>query len=194
MPQLPLAASTVLVTANACFFAGVAAAQKPTVHVAMITHFDRPWSMTVAGVSAIQSLASRHPKVRWTHLYNPAAYRQSTPLRALMERLVLDASRAGHEVGLHINMYRSIVESAAVTFRTSPSISCTSDSSGHTVPISSHARREIHKVVERGQAILRSRGLPRLDTFCAGYYTTSRRCAGACDAKKWVPHRSAAYA
>ncbi|MAE77975.1 MAG: hypothetical protein CMJ85_14020 [Planctomycetes bacterium] len=139
----------------------------------MITHFDRPWSMGTGDLNALRSLVALHPKVRWTHLYNPVAYTQATPLRAEMEKFVLDASRSGHEVGMHVHMYRSLVESAGVTFRMQPSVSCGSDSSGYRVPISSYGRPEIHRVIERGVTILRSRGLPPLKTFCAGFYTTS---------------------
>ena len=45
-----------------------------TVFVTLVSHFDRPWTMSSKDLIALKTLTKNHPKVRWTHLFNPVSY------------------------------------------------------------------------------------------------------------------------
>ena len=118
--------------------------KRPVVYVTMVSHFDRPWTMEVNDLTALGNLTKNHPQMRWTHLYNPVAYTTPTPLREEMEAYVKE-SRDKHraEIGVHLHMYRTFVESAGVKYRIHPSVSAkqasgSSDPSGYSVPMSAY--------------------------------------------------------
>ncbi|MEE2808828.1 MAG: hypothetical protein VYB73_05905, partial [Verrucomicrobiota bacterium] len=59
--------------------------KKAVLHVSVVSHFDRPWAMGIDDLEAFRTLTKNHPKMRWTHLYNPVAYTQLTPHYKKME-------------------------------------------------------------------------------------------------------------
>jgi hypothetical protein len=149
------------------------------VYVTMVSHFDRPFAITKADLEALAQLSANHPKMRWTHLFNPVAYTQETPLRHEMEQFVLQ-SRDQHaaEIGVHLHMYKSLLEKAGVPFRSQPSVNArmaagSADESGYSVPMSAYAREELRTLLEFTLKTFDRRGLGRPATFCAGYYATS---------------------
>ena len=153
--------------------------KRPVVYVTMVSHFDRPWTMAANDLAALRNLTRNHPKMRWTHLYNPVAYTTPTPLREKMEEYVKE-SRDEHkaEIGVHLHMYRTFVESAGVKYRTRPSVSAkqargSSDPSGYSVPMSAYNGEEISRMLDFTLAKFKSHGLGVPRTFCAGFYTTS---------------------
>ena len=146
--------------------------------VTAVSHFDRPWNMTEEDLGALQRLSVQHPTVHWTHLYNPVAYTQETPLREAMERFVKRQQADGGEVGVHVHMYRSLVEAAGVPFRQHPSVSArevegSHDESGYCVPTTAYAEDEIAAILNYTVRVFSERSLGRPQTFCAGFYTTS---------------------
>ena len=169
------------VVVAACFLSwlGQRAVAESMVYVTMISHFDRPWAMTSEDITALEKLTARHPKMRWTHLYNPVAYTQETPLRDEMERFV-KRTRAEHraEIGTHLHMYKSLLGAAGIEFLTHPSANAeilkgSRDESGYAVPMTRYSRAEIGKLLEFTKQIFRERNLGRPKTFCAGFYTTN---------------------
>jgi len=155
------------------------AAAEPTVYVTLVSHFDRPWAMSEEDLVALEKLTRLHPKMRWTHLYNPVAYTQDTPLREAMERFVKQTrDHHGAEIGTHLHMYESLLTAADVKFATHPSISAeqvegSRDDSGYAVPITRYSREEIGKLLEQTRKIYQERELGQPKTFCAGFYATS---------------------
>lgn len=151
----------------------------PAVYVTMVSHFDRPWAMTDGDLVALEKLTRLHPKMRWTHLYNPVAYTQETPLREAMERFVKQTrDHHGAEIGTHLHMYRSLLAAAGVTFVADPSVTAqqvegSRDDSGYAVPITRYSREEIGRLLEHTRKIYQERGLGQPKTFCAGFYATS---------------------
>lgn len=146
--------------------------------VTVVSHFDRPWAAEVADIEAFRKLATRHPKARWTHLYNPVAYTQETPLRVEMEGLVKEARKNGGEIGVHTHMYRSLVEASGVEFRTSPSlggqkIEGSTDPSGYAVPVTAYTAAEIGSILDYTLKVFAERKLGEPRTYCAGFYATS---------------------
>ena len=145
----------------------------------MVSHFDRPWTMAANDLDALRNLTKNHPEMRWTHLYNPVAYTTPTPLREQMEDYVKESrDEHGAEIGVHLHMYRTFVESAGVEYRIRPSVSAkqargSSDPSGYSVPMSAYSGDEISKMLEFTRAKFRKQGLGVPKTFCAGFYTTS---------------------
>ena len=84
----------------------------------------------------------------------------------------------GAEIGVHLHIYRTFVESAGVEYRIRPSVSAkqargSSDPSGCSVPMSANSEDEISKMFEFTRAKFRKQGLGVPKTFCAGFYTTS---------------------
>lgn len=154
-------------------------ASPASMYVTMVSHFDRPWVMTHEDLEAFERLTKNHPRMRWTHLYNPAAYTQPTPLRREMEEFVIRSrDRHGAEIGLHLHMYEGLLKAAGVTFRAHPSVNAkvvagSSDSTGYSVPMNHYTPEEIGKLLEFTLETFRDRGLGQPATFCAGYYTTS---------------------
>lgn len=147
--------------------------------VTLVSHFDRPAAMTDRDLDALGHLANKFPNVPWTHLFNPVAFTEETPLRDPMRRFVVEQhDQRGAEIGVHTHMYRSLVEAAGVVFRTSPSVSARSvadgqDASGYAVPMSAYSRSEIAAILELAEQLFEKNGLGRPSTFCAGFYTTS---------------------
>jgi len=154
-------------------------AKRPVVYVTMLSHFDRPWTMAANDLDALRNLTKNHPQIRWTHLYNPVAYTTPTTLREQMETYVKESrDEHGAEIGVHLHMYRTFVESAGVEYRIRPSVSAkqargSSDPSGYSVPMSAYSGDEISKMLEFTRANFRKQGLGVPKTFCAGFYTTS---------------------
>jgi len=154
-------------------------ATEPTVNVTVISHFDRPWSMTAEDLAAFEHLTANHPNMRWTHLYNPVAYTQETPLRDEMERFVKQ-SRANHdaEIGVHLHMYKSLLDAAGVEFVPQPSLAADAvegsyDESGYAVPMTRYSRDEIGRMLTFTLKTFHDRELGEPKTFCAGFYATS---------------------
>ena len=145
----------------------------------MVSHFDRPWTMAANDLDALRNLTKNHPKMRWTHLYNPVTYTTPTPLREQMEAYVKESrDEHGAEIGVHLHMYRTFVESAGVEYRIRPSVSAkqargSSDPSGYSVPMSAYSGDEISKMLEFTRAKFSKQGLGVPKTFCAGFYATS---------------------
>ncbi|MDG2384897.1 MAG: hypothetical protein P8N76_24720 [Pirellulaceae bacterium] len=160
-----------------CF--ALEAAAEPTVYVTMVSHFDRPWAMTQGDLEALKKLTKLHPTMRWTHLYNPVAYTQETPLREAMERFVKQTrNHHGAEIGTHLHMYESLLTAAGVKFVTHPSVNAeqtegSRDDSGYAVPITRYSREEIGKLLEYTRKTFEDRELGHPKTFCAGFYATS---------------------
>jgi len=96
-----------------------------------------------------------------------------------MEAYVIEARDLyGAEIGLHVHMYKSLVEAAGVAFRSSPSMSgsppgCGSDSSGYAVPITAYSESEIRDVLAYSIDRIEVHGLGRPRTFCAGFYAAN---------------------
>ena len=149
------------------------------VFVTMVSHFDRPWAMEKADLAAFQQLSDNHPQMRWTHLYNPVAYTQDTPLRDEMEHFVKRSRDVhGAEIGVHLHMYESLLQAAGVRFLTHPSLNAkaiegSSDATGYSVPITRYSRKEIGRMLQLTHATYARRGLGKPKTFCAGFYATN---------------------
>ncbi len=154
-------------------------AHAATFYVTVVSHFDRPWAMRRDDLTALRSLTNRHPQMRWTHLYNPAAYTQPTPLREAMEAFVLESKgRHGAEIGVHLHMHASFVRAAGVEFRDRPSLTASRvagsrDETGYAVPMTAYKRHEMRAMLDWTIAKFEERKLGRPRSFCAGFYATS---------------------
>ena len=152
---------------------------KSTVFVTVVSHFDRPWTMKANDLAALRLLTKNHPNMRWTHLFNPVAYTTPTPLLKEMESYIKD-SRDKHsaEIGVHLHMYRTFVESAGVKYRIRPSVSANKskgsfDNSGYSVPMTTYSADEITLMLDFTLSKFQTKRLGVPKTFCAGFYTTS---------------------
>ena len=153
---------------------------QPTVFVTVVSHFDRPWTMNADDLAAFRLLTKNHPNMRWTHLFNPVAYTTPTPLLVEIENYVKE-SRDKHsaEIGVHLHMYRTFVESAGVKYRIRPSVSANHakgsfDKSGYSVPITAYSGDEISLMLDFTLLKFKTKGLGVPKTFCAGFYTTNQ--------------------
>ncbi|MCZ6596063.1 MAG: hypothetical protein O7B99_00325 [Planctomycetota bacterium] len=160
--------------------ATLASAQEPApIYVTVFSHFDAPWSMQQADLDAFRQLSVDHPEMRWTHLWNPAAYTQSTPLLPQIEAYLVESRDTfGAEIGVHTHMVQSLVSAAGVAFQSGPSVSasppaCCCDGSGYAVPTSAYTYDEIRAILELTIDRFLEHGLCRPRSYCAGFYTTS---------------------
>ena len=64
-----------------------------TVFVTLVSHFDRPWTMSSKDLIALKTLTKNHPKVRWTHLFNPVSYTTPTPLLKNIETFLKESQK-----------------------------------------------------------------------------------------------------
>ena len=149
------------------------------VFITLVSHFDRPWAMSSKDLAALKMLTKKHPKARWTHLFNPVSYTTPRPLLDNIETF-LKESQNNHfaEIGVHLHMYQTFVEAAEVEFRTRPSVSAKQakgsfDRSGYSVPMSAYTGEEILKMLDFTLTQFKSQGFSIPTTFCAGFYTTS---------------------
>tara|TARA_Y100000588_G_scaffold245181_2_gene259493 strand:+ start:3304 stop:4371 length:1068 start_codon:yes stop_codon:yes gene_type:complete len=153
--------------------------KKAVLHVSVVSHFDRPWAMGIDDLEAFRTLTKNHPKMRWTHLYNPVAYTQLTPHYKKMESFVKECrDDHGAEIGVHLHMYESLLKKADVKFRSSPSMNAQSaeksyDDTGYSVPMTIYSRKEIDKILNFTLNTFRERKLGRPRSFCAGFYAAS---------------------
>ncbi len=145
-------------------------------YVMMTTHFDHPWNMTQADMQAFRQLSILHPQMKWTHLFNPVAYTQSTPLLPAIEDYLIEARDVySAEIGLHLHMYKSFVLASGVAFHDAPSFGgsppdCGSDASGYTVPMTSYSRMQMQDMLHHAVDLFREHGWARPRSFCTGYY------------------------
>ena len=165
----------------------------PTVFVTVASHFDRPWTMNADDLTALRLLTKNHPNMRWTHLFNPVAYTTPTPLLLEMENYVKE-SRDKHsaEIGVHLHMYQTFVESAGVKYRIRPSVSAdhakgSFDKSGYSVPITAYSGDEISLMLDFTLSKFKTKGLGVPKTFCAGFYTTSQELQKRITEKVFMP-------
>lgn len=171
-----------LIVIGATLAPGALYAQGPQpapVYVTMFSHFDAPWNMSSADLTGLRLLSANHPGMRWTHLWNPAGYTQSTPLLAAIEAYLVESRDLhGAEIGVHTHMYSSLVLAAGVPFHSSPSVNggppgCCCDSGGYAVPTSSYSYDQISSILRFTVDKFLERGLCRPRSYCAGYYTTN---------------------
>ena len=152
---------------------------EPILHVSVVSHFDQPWAMGIDDLNAFRTLTKNHPKMRWTHLYNPVAYTQLTPHYKKMESFVKKCrDDHGAEIGVHLHMYESLLKKAGVKFRNSPSMNAKSadtsqDDTGYSVPMTIYSRNEIDKILNFTLNKFKERNLGRPRSFCAGFYAAS---------------------
>ena len=172
----------------AAIAAGVTGELRPEpapVYVMMTTHFDHPWSISTADLESFGQLSILHPEMKWTHLFNPVAYTQSTPLLPQIEDYLVEARDVyGAEIGLHLHMFKSYVEAAGVEFHDAPSFNgsppgCGSDASGYAVPMTSYSPTQMHAMLHSAIEIFALHDWNRPRTFCAGYYAADPRLQAA---------------
>jgi hypothetical protein len=148
-------------------------------YVMMVSHFDQPFVMTREDLDSLEKLAVSHPRVRWTHFFNPVIYTQTTVLRDDIVEFICKAhTQSGAEIALHLHMYKSLLNAAGVAFQAEPSVNSrmvvgSRDATGYSVPMSRYSPAEIHTLLQFSIGTFEKVKLQRPTTFCAGYYTTS---------------------
>lgn len=177
--SLVIVVNVAVFTNGGCALFGQDSEKVAPLYVTVVSHFDRPWAMDSADLEAMVTLTRRHPDMKWSHLYNPVAYTQDTPLRDDMERFVVESrDRFGSEIGVHLHMYESLVTAAGVTFKDSPSVNAlqvagSRDQTGYAVPITAYKPDELRSLFDFTLQKFSERNLGRPRSFCAGFYATS---------------------
>lgn len=127
----------------------------------------------------MRELMRRHPRIRWTHLFDPVVFTRETANSEELVALVTDArERYQAETGLHLHMYRSFLAHCEVPFRDSPTVDGVDpwsdpDPTGYAVPMTAYMESEMRRMLDGAAALFQEHGLGRPQTFCPGYYASN---------------------
>jgi hypothetical protein len=150
-------------------------------YIVMISHFESG-NLRREDIEALCILSQQHPNMKWTHLFNPVVYTKATPLLSEIEAYLLEArDKLSAEIGVHIHMWRTLMEHAGVNFRSAPSMLSNQPSScklephddGYSVPMNYYSRQELKSILEFTIDKFAQHNLGRPITFCPGGYATS---------------------
>jgi len=149
-------------------------------YVVMMSHFDLPWGINQSDIDGFRELSLRHPRMKWTHLYNPAAYTYDTPLLDEIEAYLVEARDVyGAEIGVHLHMYLNFLIEADVEFHDVRGFlsdnppDCPGGPYGYSASMADYPRSEIQKMLQTSIDLYAVHGFERPTTFCAGFYGAS---------------------
>ena len=152
---------------------------RATIFVAVVASFERPWTIAAEDLAALRELDSKHPDVRWTHLYAPSARARSTPLRDSIEAHLRAArSRDGEEVGVVLRPVPELVLAAGVELRSESSGARSNEAESHGLDgaeasITAYTDDEIDALLDWSVRTTRDAGLASPRTFASGDHSAS---------------------
>ena len=139
--------------------------------------------MSSKDLAALQTLTKNHPKVRWTHLFNPVSYTTPTPLLENIETFLKESQKNTLlKLACIWHMYQTFVEGAGVEFRIKPSVSAKQakgsfDRSGYSVPMSAYTGEEILRMLDFTLAQFKSPGIRRAKNILCRFLYDKLRTA-----------------
>ncbi len=146
----------------------------PAVHVVVSVDWEGR-DVTLRNVEAMKALRAALPGVPLTHFLNAAYFTKSDArpdeLVARIGSVVLNTD----ERGLHLHGWRSLIDSAGVLFKTSPSywgenipLYPAGSDIGHEVEIAAYSVPQLRAIVRHSKAVLEEHGLSVGSAFRAG--------------------------
>ncbi len=128
-----------------------------------------------ANLQSMRNFRRDYPDIPLQHFLNAAYYTKFQADAGQVTKSIKSVLLAGDEHGLHIHAWRRLVESSAVTFRTSPSFvvdgymiaDCAIDC-GQEIALTGYTTAELRKIIARSVEILRREKFNRPTSFRAG--------------------------
>lgn len=125
-------------------------------------------------LAAMEHFRHDYPNVPLQHFLNAAYYTKVDADPRLTTAAIRSVLREGDEHGLHIHPWKSLVEAAAVKFRTEPAFRGPLDLSqcdpdcGHDVNMAAYNEKELQTIIRFSIKKLRQQGFDRPRSFRAG--------------------------
>ena len=119
-------------------------------------------SLKSSNLAAFENFRDDYPEINIMHFLNAAYYTKPNADENLVQYKILRILRNGDEQGMHIHSWRSLVEAAGVTYRSTPSWEGRPDwapyDCGHNVPMSAYTYEELRQIIHYSVSVLTERG------------------------------------
>ena len=168
----------------------------PKVHIAVSVDWEGR-EISDENMDAFSSFRMVHPDVPLTHFLNAAYFCKDGADAQVVAQRMSALLHTKDELGLHIHPWKSLVESAGVTFRSTPTIwgaerpSSPASDPGHDVSVESYTVDEFQKLVVHSTSILQANGFDLSNSFRAGAWLAGPRVREAIRREGFVIDSSA---
>jgi hypothetical protein len=139
-------------------------------------------SLQAVNLAAMRRLTAALPDVPLTHFLNAAYFTKAGADCPQVSKQIESVLRPIDETGLHVHCWRSLVEAAGVTFRTSPTywgegfpLAVLDGDSGHEVELEAYSVAEIRSLVRCARNLLTGNGFTIGPWFRAGGWVAGPR-------------------
>jgi hypothetical protein len=169
----------------------------PKVHIAVSVDWEGR-EISDENMDAFSSFRMVHPDVPLTHFLNAAYFCKDGADAQVVAQRIGALLHEKDELGLHIHPWKSLVESAGVTFRSTPTIWGVErperkgwPDPGHDVSVESYTTDEFQKLVAYSTSILEDNGFDLSNSFRAGAWLAGPRVREAIRREGFVVDSSA---
>jgi hypothetical protein len=184
-----------------CAFAACAGATapdtEPRVHISVSVDWEGR-DLSDANLAAFADFRAAHPEVPLTQFINAAYFDKADADAAQVSARIRQALQPHDELGLHIHPWKSLVEAAGVTFRSTPTIWGIErperknwPDPGHDVSVEAYTVDEFQKIVAHSKAVLDANGFSLSNSFRAGAWLAGPRVLEAIRREGFVVDASA---
>jgi hypothetical protein len=153
----------------------------PVVHITVSVDWEGR-EMSDENLAAFATLRQAHPSLPLTHFLNAAYFCKDGALADDVRDRMRSVLKDRDELGLHIHPWKSLAESAGVTFRSGPTIWGVErperkgwPDPGHDVSVEAYEVDEFQKLVAHSKDLLESNGFKLSNSFRAGAWLAGPR-------------------
>lgn len=162
------------------FFAAVAAANRTQPIYFLVSVIWEGEHVRPYNIEAIKRFRERFPELRLLHFINPTYFVRPgvdhEALRSLMNQVI----RPGDEIGMHLQPWKSLADSAGVPFRYNPTywgyaldkVDCEVDC-GKEIPLMVYPKEDIAKLMQHGLNLMEQQQFGKIKSFVAGGWLAS---------------------
>lgn len=135
-------------------------------------------------IRSMKQLRQQHPDVPFIHFLNAAYYTKPNAVEDKINASIQEVTLPGDEMGLHLHGWKTLMESAGVTYRSTPSIvnknetRCYHDC-GHTISLDAYTEQELTQVIAHSIDILTQQGYSKPISFRAGAWIADKKVLNA---------------
>jgi len=184
-----------------CAFAACSGATlqdaEPRVHVSVSVDWEGR-DLSDENLAAFADFRAAHPEIPLTQFINAAYFDKADADAAQVSARIRQALQPHDQLGLHIHPWKSLVESAGVTFRSKPTIWGVErperknwPDPGHDVSVEAYTVDEFQKLVAHSKAVLDANGFALSTAFRAGAWLAGPRVLEAIRREGFVIDASA---
>ncbi len=170
-----------LMLPGSIFFAAVASANKTQPIYFLVSVIWEGEHVRTYNIDAIKRFREQFPELRLLHFMNPSYFARKNAdldgLRNLMSQVI----RPGDEVGMNLQPWKSLTDSAGVNFRYNPTywgyaldkVDCEVEC-GKEVPLMVYPKEDIAKLMKQGLTLLEQQQFTGVKSFVSGGWLSSQ--------------------